>query len=87
MAHAAGPWGVRLIEGKYRVYPSGQPLGMTFAVVDADRGEDAALIAAAPDLRAACEAALKDSDRAPDASLEWATIELLKAAIAKAGAR
>lgn len=54
MIHTPGPWGARLIEGKYRLYPRSERLGMTFAVID-DNEANALLIAAAPDLLAACK--------------------------------
>ena len=103
--HTPGPWIVCVVDGEDRgyfsieqdrealggdepstigeVYTSGEGIDM------ADGEANAALIAAAPDLLAACEAALSFGEGHPDRTPSWhdarlATQLTLRAAIAKA---
>ena len=93
-AHTKGPWDWRSQgvfglqrEERFSVYPNHGDLARSVAVVDGPNSDDnARLIAAAPDLLAACEAAKAfvfddtcrhDSEKAP-------LLALLRAAIARA---
>ncbi len=80
--HTPGPWFYQVdLEGRYYVGHTFNPRGQPELWRGTHTREDAALVAAAPDLLAACKAALERIDGMNES---MGVVDELRAAIAKA---